>query len=128
MAKSKSRTISTEAMSGISNIPMHQYNDQAGAQKVLGPIIGALKRLPDAVTAQELDHGGKIIAVYNNSASVAWLTSADKKANVVAPTSVNGIALRPNDYTHVALGADRAFQVSASTAICYEVIDDTFID
>lgn len=130
MAKSNTRTLSSEKMSGISNIPANTYNDQAGAIKQLGPIVGKLIYVGSVSTEREFDTGGKIIAFYNNSGSTLWVLTGAKASDLTAltPSASNAIALRPNDYTHIALGTDRAVKASSANALAYIVEDDSFID
>lgn len=107
------------------------YNEQAGGLKVVGPIVGCLHRLLEGMSDSSFPapfRNGGVVAFYNPTAATEWITVSTSTAAPVAPSSLTGIALKPNDYTILAM-PDGATKVSASNAaiIAYLVKDDSKI-
>ena len=109
------------------------YNEQSGGLKVVGPIMGQLKRLfvVSAVMAiSEPAKSGAVIGFYNPTATTAWLTISETAIDPAIPSAVepNSIALRPNDYTFLAMPY-RASKVRSSepTVVAYLMLDDSSI-
>jgi hypothetical protein len=105
-----------------------RWNELAGADKVL-PVNGRFKKpfLGALDTAKEVVGGkGMTVAVYNNSASVAWVDTGN--SSVAAPSGgTNGIAVPPNSYVYVAMGEDLWIRASAATVFGYELDDDSYL-
>ena len=117
------RTKASEDVVGPKAIDL-TYNDLAGAQKVMGPIIGKLKYIGALSSAQRLEQG-KLVAVYNNAAAAGFITMGDP-LTIVAPSSPStGIPCAPNSYTIFAMGSDTGIIGSAATLFAYEVCDES---
>jgi hypothetical protein len=118
------RSKASKDMYGGSVANDYAFNQQAGAIKTLGPILGnvsILGALSAAVDSTKA--GGALIAVYNNSASTAFAKTGS--SSVTAPTSgADGICLPPNAYTIIALGSDTHIRCSAATCFGYLIQDD----
>jgi hypothetical protein len=124
--RQKYRKIRTERMAGASDVLPNSYNMYAGGLKVVGPIAGLLTRIGAATVAKQFDDAGLIVAIYNDSATTAWAILGDDLAAVAAvPSSANGIALKPYDYTYLALGEFKAYKASGGYAYLLE--DDTYV-
>jgi hypothetical protein len=125
----RKRKQSGEDARGVGEIQQVEYNEKAGAKKVLGPILGKLVRTPGGspgviTTAASMSSAGKLVALFNNSASVAWALTGD--SSVAVPTSANGIALPPNAYTILALGPHTHVRADVGTVVAYEIEDNTY--
>jgi len=109
------------------------YNEQSGGLKVVGPILGVLKRLFAISGTQALVEpcqSGAILAIYNPTATTAWLTVSETAAAPAVPAigEASSIALRPNDYTVLAMTpATTQIRCSEATAVCYLVVDDSYL-
>jgi len=127
------RSKDSDKTRGMHKAQDNAYNEQAGGFKQVGPIIGLLKRLYqfDAIkTLVEPCRRGAIIAIYNPTALTAWLTISETVADPAAPAigEVTSIALKPNDYTILAMPeAATKIRCSEATAIAYLVMDDSTI-
>ena len=134
MPNLKERQKDSEHVRGLHKSSDNTYNEQAGGVKVVGPIAGDLRRLfKFGATAEPLTEPvrpGSVIAFYNNSATTTWLSIG---LGAVAPavpadTEPSSIALKPNDYTILALPPDATTLRSSSTnVIAYWVNDDSYI-
>lgn len=102
----------------------YAFNQESGAVKQLGPILGKVTIMGALNTAKQASKMGRLIAVYNNSGSTAFAkTGAD--GTVTAPTGgTDGICLRPNDYTVIAMGTDLYIICNAATCFGYEIVDE----
>lgn len=123
----RQRNKPSDRVSGSHKVLDVSYNEQSGAVKVLGPIVGELTNLgaaPVAATALSIPNAS-VMAFYNNSASTGFIQTAATAAELsAAPIAATGICLRPNDYTHVAIPDGHSFiRGSAITVIMYLVED-----
>jgi hypothetical protein len=99
------------------------FNQQSGAMKQLGPILGNVSILGPLNAAVGVDLGS-LVAIFNDSSTVAW-AAMGTTASVAAPTGgANGIALRPNDYTILALYNNNYIICSTATCFGYLINDD----
>lgn len=126
----RDRNKPTEKIRGVKATDI-TYNEQAGAVKVLGPILGSLINLgaaPVASTAFTSPvKNGSILAFFNNSGSVAFIQTSDA-AIAAAPIATTGICLPPYAYTFIALKDRDAFiRSSSADVIMYYVEDYSFI-
>ncbi len=104
----------------------YSFNQQAGALKMLGPIIGKLIPLGDGATARAMSQRGKLAAVYNTTAGTLFAKTGD--STVAAPTGgTDSVCLPPLSYTIIALDQDTHVRTSASCFV-YEVVDDTHVN
>ena len=117
---------------GLHKAANETYNEQSGTQKVLGPVLGVLTRLfsfsssPQALT-QPFANGG-LIALYNPTASTAWLTIGTGGTAPATPSASTGIALRPNDYTIIGTPDKTArLACDVATVVAYVVEDNSYI-
>jgi hypothetical protein len=105
------------------------YNDQAGAMKVLGPVMGVLTNLgaaPTASTAMTFSNGS-LIALYNTDTATQFIQTSDTAIGS-APLATTGICLPPAQYTIIAIPAGHNFIRSSSAAvIMYLIADDTIL-
>ena len=108
------------------------YNEQAGGMKQVGPIVGLLKRL--FATGVAVDNSlppgvksGALIAFYNYSATTVWLILHEGAGPTGTPsaTEATSIALKPNDYTTLALGEKTSIIKTSADVIAYLVEDDS---
>ena len=109
------------------------YNEQAGGLKAVGPILGKLKRLFTVDAQKSLPAGvtsGSIIAFYNPTATTAWLILHDAAGAAPTPaaTQADSIALKPNDYTVLALGKDvNSVITDVTTVVAFLIEDDSIL-
>jgi hypothetical protein len=123
MAGNNKRTNRSENVVGSKSLDL-AYNDRAGAYKMLGPILGKVSIL-GALNAAVGAERGDLIAVFNNSATVAFVATGTT-SGLSAPTGgANGIALAPNSYTIIAMGDDNWIRASAATVFGYKILDDS---
>jgi hypothetical protein len=108
------------------------YNEQAGGLKVVGPILGKIKRLfaTGITTDNPLPAGvtsGAVIAFYNPNATTAWLILHEGAGPTGTPsdTEATSIALKPNDYTVLALSSSVSIIKTDVNVIAYLVEDDS---
>jgi len=119
------RQKSNDTIDNILKITNIQYNKYAGAQKLLGPILGRLNPL-GSVGVQKNVSPGKLIAFFNSDALVHYVKIG--KGSLTAPTDASdGIALKPLDYTIIALFDDTDFIADSALVYAYEILDDTFV-
>lgn len=109
------------------------YNEQAGGLKVVGPILGLIKRMFLLDIIRDVDapmKPGAVMAFYNPTAITAWLTISETAIDPAAPASAepSSIALKPNDYTILAL-PQKATKLRSSdlTVVAYLMLDDSMI-
>jgi hypothetical protein len=101
----------------------YSFNQYAGAFKTLGPILGKVSILGSLSAAKAASDAGKLIAVYNSSATTAFAKTGNSA--VTAPTGgADGICLPPNSYTIIAMLADTHIICNAATCFGYEIMDD----
>jgi hypothetical protein len=113
-------------MAGVSDVLPNSYNMKSGGLKVVGPIAGHLLRIGLASVAKQFDDAGMVVAIYNDSAVTLWAITGDNLAAVAGPAdATTGIALKPYDYTYLALGEHKAYKASGGYA--YLLDDDTYI-
>lgn len=99
------------------------YDQYSSALRMQGPILGKVLIMGALNTAKSPSKHGALIAVYNNSATTAWAKTGD--STVTAPAGgTDGIALKPNDYTILAMGTDTHIITSTATCFGYEIVDD----
>ena len=107
------------------------YNEQAGGLKVVGPVVGKLKRLfAGSSDLLEPYKPGGVVAFYNPTGATAWLTIGEAGAAPAAPgaAQADSIALKPNDYTILAMPKDAsAVNCDVNTVVAYLVEDDSVI-
>jgi len=109
------------------------YNEQSGGIKMTGGILGLLKRLFVLDAIKDLGAPvtpGSIIAFYNSSTSTAWVTVSETAVDPAAPSASepNSIALRPSDYTLLALPQKATKLRSSDTSVvAYLMVDDSAI-
>lgn len=108
------------------------YNEQAGGFKQVGPILGQLKRLYTIDTEQaltEITKSGSIIAFYNPTSSTAWLILKEGAGPIGTPSALeaSSIALKPNDYTVLALNEKVTSMISDAAVVAYLVQDDSVL-
>lgn len=116
------RTKPSEKRRSLHDVNDYSYNEQAGAFKVLGPIIGRLSKLGPINVATSAGYGS-LVAIYNDSTSTAW---AKTGTSAVSGPAAGDIALPPQSYTIISLGPDT--HVIASTITCYGyIIEDDAI-
>jgi hypothetical protein len=108
------------------------YNEQTGSQKVLGPVLGVLTRMfsfsssPAGLPAPFANGG--LIALYNPTASTAWLTIGVGATAPATPSASTGIALRPNDYTIIGTPNQTSrLACDVATVVAYVIEDDSYI-
>ena len=135
MGKQKvKRSPINSATLGANDIASMVANARAGANKVL-PVGPQLRTPAGATQVQGFTANtaalplppGTSLALFNNSATVAWVTM-NKAADgaLVAPTGIaNAIPLKPNDWTYLNMGENDQIQTSAATVGCYIIEDDT---
>lgn len=100
------------------------YGQEASAIRVQGPMLGKVTIMGALNAAKGASKMGRVIAVYNNSTTTAFAkTGAD--SSVTAPSGgADGICLKPNDYTYIAMGSDLYIIASAATCFGYELVDE----
>lgn len=105
----------------------NEYNDWAGACKVLGPVQGVLKILGSLGTpGVKTPQFGATVAVFNNSATVDFVAVGPQTAT--APTGgANGIPVPPYAYIYVSMGANQFIISAAATTFGYLVVDETYL-
>ena len=118
---------------GMHKAQDNAYNEQAGGFKQVGPIVGLLTRLYQISAIKTLEapcRRGCVIAFYNPTSTTAWLTISETATDPAAPAigEATSIALKPNDYTILAMPEDATkIRCSETTAIAYLVVDDSTI-
>lgn len=101
----------------------YAFNQQAGAFKMVGPILGKLSILGALNVAKAVD-AGALVAVYNNSGSTAFVKTGPSVA-VLAPTGgSDGICVPPNSYIMIAMTSDNYIISNLATTFGYLVNDD----
>lgn len=117
------RTKETDKIRGFSNIPDMEYNEPAGAIKVLGPIVGKLVPAGAADSERRFE-AGVTIAFFNSDTVVHWV--AFGATGLAAPTGyADGIPLAPRQFTVLAAGADTAAISDSAGVFAYWVIDES---
>lgn len=102
------------------------YNDAAGAAKVIGPLQGVLKILGALNAGVQVPQKGATMAVFNNSAAVAFVALGAQTAS--APSSpANGIPIPPYSYIYVCMGINQFIISNVATVFGYQVIDETYL-
>jgi hypothetical protein len=99
------------------------FNQQGGGFKVIGPILGNPKILGALNAAVGVDLGS-LVAVFNDSSTVAWAAIGPNNSVAVPSGGANGIALKPNDYTIIAMYNSNYIVCSAATCFGYLLNDD----
>lgn len=113
-------------------IASYQANPYSGGQKNLavGPEhckqdANAFVSGRDVSGASEPVSPGSILYIYNNSATVGWISLSTDSA-IATPTGfANGIPLKPNDWTILSAGENNFIRSGANTVALYEPKDDT---
>jgi len=99
------------------------FNERAGAYKVIGPILGDVIIKGSLATAVQV-MAGSLIAVFNNSAAVAFVKTGD--ATVTAPTDgSNGIPIKPYDYLIISMGENSYIISNTADVFGYLINDET---
>jgi len=127
----KNRTLKgTSADSGL--ISAYQSNPYSGGQKNLqvGPEFNkqdtnAFTSGRDVSGANEAVMPGSALYVYNNAATVAWITLSTEAIGTAPSSIATGIPLKPNDWTYLSAGENSYVRSSAATVGLYEVRDDS---
>lgn len=112
---------------GPGNVNDNEYNEKAGAKKVLPlggkfikPYLGALN-----AGVQTTLGAGSTVAVYNNSAATVFVTTG--VAGLSAPTNAtDGIPVSAFSWFYVSMGPDTHIRSSSANAFGYELDDDTY--
>lgn len=128
MSNIKARQKDSEKIRGLAKTTDIVYNDQAGANKSMGLIMGVLT--PKGTINASTGLPGKeapLISLFNNSNVVDWVITSDAAIGA-APTSANGIAIPPYCYITIAVPYGHSF-IRAGTAnvLMYLVEDDSYI-
>lgn len=111
---------------GIAKTADITYNEQAGAQKMLGPILGRLSYIGAANTQKSLDLG-KLVAFFNNDTAVHFIKIGN--GTLSAPTGpADGIPLPAGVYTILSMWTDRSFISDSLNVHAYLIEDDTMVD
>jgi hypothetical protein len=101
------------------------YNEQSGAFKYLGPILGCLSPLGAADAEIKLQRGS-LVAFFNSDTAVHFV--AFGSSGLAAPTDfTDGIALPPGQYTILSNGESGAALADDATVYAYLIKDDSFI-
>lgn len=105
----------------------NEYNDQAGAQKVLGPLTGVLSFLGDAQAGINVPTMGATVAIYNDDSVTHWIAYGAAAAPSAPTGGANGIAVPPHAYIYLSMGANRFLKADNVTGKtwAYLVADDT---
>lgn len=112
---------------GHNDVPLNEHNEYAGAKKVL-KVDGLLHRIGAITTPYVSKRAGETIALYNNSATVAWFIAGRLFDDVAAtPDATNAIAVPPNSYFYASMGPNRAIKGTAAL-IAYVVQDNTVVE
>lgn len=135
MAEKYNRDISSDNRNSPGNAQGIIYNEAAGGQKVV-QIDGLLKRLDGiaAVSAVDVDAfikgvvPGSYLAFFNTLATPEYIGFQEIDGaidfGVTAVSSVNGIALRPYDYTVLVVPWNTSgFRASAAGVLVYQLED-----
>jgi hypothetical protein len=78
----------------------------------------------DAATAKAVTKPGALVAIFNATAGVLWAKTG--LAGVSAPTTgTNGVALRPMDYTIIAMPVGDTHVITSAQAWAYQLEDDS---
>jgi hypothetical protein len=113
----------TDKTQGIAKVADVEYNEYAGAKKVLGPILGKLIPIGSASSQKSIDPGSTV-AFYNINSSTKYVKIGT--GTLIAPTGpTNGIPLPPLSYTILAMGSDNAFISDHADVYAFEVLDDS---
>lgn len=120
-----------------------EHNNAAGSKKVsevgrhLLPIpfvnAGVIAYKTDVSTLTRLPAAGKNLAVYNNSTTVAAITTGPNNtltalaSGVTNSTGQVGIPCMPNAWTYIAAGADVYVISSAATLLTFLIDDPTTV-
>jgi sugar (pentulose or hexulose) kinase len=138
--KKYNRMISQGALLGGDDAQANEYNNPAGAKKIInvGPVLLPIPTstggTTNATTAVGLPALGKSIAVYNNSGSVGSITLGTSaavtsvSAGVVNSAGQAGIACPPNAWTYISLGNQQFVVASAATLLVYMIEDYTILN
>ena len=128
MTNIKARQKVSEKVRGIAKISDVVYNDQAGANKSMGLIMGVLT--PQGAIGASTGLPGKeapLIALFNNSNVVDWVITSTVTI-AAAPTSANGIAIPPYSYITIAVPYGHSFiRGGTANVLMYLVEDDSYI-
>ena len=127
MTNRRTRSKPSDNVTGGTRALDMSYNEQSGGLKVVGPIIGQLTNkgaAPVAATGINAPNSA-IFAFYNNSGSTEFVQTAAAAASLgSAPSATTGIALRPNDYTHVVIPDGHSFIRSSSASVIMYLVED----
>jgi hypothetical protein len=132
MSKKVKRTVKNQATLGSGDISSISFNQRSGGTKNLP--VGPELRMPAGASqlAGFTANGsavqvntGTIVMLFNNSASVAWVTMG-KDSIASAPAGIStAIPLKPNDWTVLNMGENNRLQTSAATVGCYIIEDES---
>jgi hypothetical protein len=116
-------TISAQGLAKAAEV---EYNQYAGAKKVMGPILGKLEPLGAANPAVSVNRGSTI-AFWNSDTAVHYVAMGTPPGTTpTTPTSpANGIPLPPSEYTILAMGQDNTFISDSALVYAFEVLDDS---
>jgi hypothetical protein len=116
-----------DGMRDIGRIHNEQYNEPAGAVKVLGPTLGQLIPIGALDSAKNLTDPGKLIAIWNSGTS-AHNVAFGSDSSVAAPTGpANGIAVPPGVYTVLAAGPNLWVIADDAEVFGYIIVDDSYL-
>lgn len=132
MAKVK-RRVNQQNILNPNDITAISFNERSGSLKTLsvGPEFaksgsGGITPI-DASASNILLPKGTIIALYNNSSSLAWINMNVAPNTLAAPGPSNGIPLQPNNWTYLSLGENDQIRTSSPNVLIYIVADETFV-
>ena len=137
MAKNN-RTVDIASLQDPSQIKAVEYNPASGGQKSLTvgprliPIQVAAGWTTNASTTLALPFIGANLAIYNNAATAASVTTGDIGVTTLAigATDANGnvgVACPPNAWTYISMGAKQYVVTSTATLITYIIEDPTTV-
>jgi hypothetical protein len=101
----------------------YAFNQYAGAAKIMGPVFGVVQKLLGALNAGVQVDQGSLVAVYNNSASTAFVITG-LTLPAAPSTGANGIPIPPNSYLIIPMGQTNFIISSAATCFGYQLQDD----
>jgi len=128
MSDSKGRQKIGEKIKGVSKTSDIVYNDQAGANKTIGMILGALEPKGAIGASTSLpSNKAPLIAVYNDTNATAWVKT--QNGAIGAAAAAGDIAIPPYSYiTIAAIEGHSHIRASSADVYMYVIQDDSFIN
>lgn len=137
------RVIDNAFISSPHDVQSTEYNPASGGQKslIVGPrylpipivTAGSATWKTNVTSATALPSLGMILAIYNNAGTAASITvgqDATVTSQAIGAVDANGnvgVALPPNAWTYLSMGANQWIIASAATVIVYIIEDPTKI-